>query len=148
MTTENENWHQQCASAARRVAAEAFDVSDAVLIAPNRCRAHIALARQVAMYLTHVVASISLTDIALAFSRDRTTVSHACRRIEDKRDELLFDLQIEQLEARMRRELERIKLAEVLEAKTVQKNDMAVRVGERPRYGLSVQARILPFRRN
>ncbi len=100
------------------------------------------------MYLTHVVASISLTDIALAFSRDRTTVSHACRRIEDKRDELLFDLQIEQLEARMRRELERIKLAEVLEAKTVQANDMAVRVvGERPRYGLSVQARILPFRR-
>jgi len=47
--------------------------------------------RQIAMYVSHVVLCHSLTDIGLAFGRDRTTVSHACHVIEDRRDEPGFD---------------------------------------------------------
>jgi len=140
-------WHIQCADAARRIAAVAFDVSDDALNAPNRCCAHIALARQVAMYLTHVVASVSLSDIATTFSRDRTTVSHACRRVEEKRDELIFDLQLERLEAGMRREMERIRLADILEAKCHQSSDMLLHYGRHTGSYYEHKARILPFRR-
>ena len=117
-------WHTQCADAARRIAAEAFDVSDDALNAPNR----------------------SLSDIATAFARDRTTVSYACRRVEDKRDELIFDMQLERLEASMRREMERIRMAELLEVKGLQTSDMMM---QRGRGGLFLERTtpIIPFRR-
>jgi hypothetical protein len=47
--------------------------------------------RQIAMYLCHVVLQISQSDIALAFGRNRSTVSHACHIVEDRRDEQAFD---------------------------------------------------------
>ncbi|MEJ1157976.1 helix-turn-helix domain-containing protein [Prosthecomicrobium sp. N25] len=53
----------------------------------TRGSARVALARQVAMYLCHVRLGMSLTDIGSAFGRDRTTVAHACRLIEDRRDD-------------------------------------------------------------
>ena len=56
----------------------------------RRC-ARAAFARQVAMYLAHVVYGLSLTEVAAAFGRDRTTASHACHLIEDLRDNILFD---------------------------------------------------------
>ena len=43
------------------------------------------------------------------FRRDRTTVSHACVNIEDRRDSPLFDLQLDYMEKRLR---ERIRGAE------------------------------------
>jgi hypothetical protein len=46
---------------------------------------------------------ISLARVAMAFERDRSTVSHACHRIEDRRDEPQFDQWIESLEAMARR---------------------------------------------
>jgi len=55
----------------------------------RRGRIHI---RQIAMYLARVVAQISLTDIGRAFGRDRTTVAHACRIVEDRRDDAAYDL--------------------------------------------------------
>ncbi|MEO0546345.1 MAG: helix-turn-helix domain-containing protein [Pseudomonadota bacterium] len=69
------------------------------LEAANRCKADIALARQIAMYLAHTQFSMAMTEVGLAFGRDRTTVSHACSLVEDKRDEETFDLTITQLEA-------------------------------------------------
>jgi len=69
------------------------------LEAANRCKADIALARQIAMYLAHTQFSMAMTEVGLAFGRDRTTVSHACNLVEDKRDEETFDLTIAQLEA-------------------------------------------------
>ena len=68
------------------------------LVAANRCKADIALARQIAMYLVHTQFSIAMSEVGLAFRRDRTTVSHACRLVEDKRDDDVFDLMIGQLE--------------------------------------------------
>ena len=47
--------------------------------------------RQIAMYVCHVALGISLSDIGQAFGRDRTTVSHACGVVEDRRDDPAFD---------------------------------------------------------
>lgn len=57
-----------------------------------------ARARQIAMYLSHVVFGLSLSEIGEAFGRDRTTVSYACARIEDMRDDRSFDEELCALE--------------------------------------------------
>lgn len=67
----------------------------------SRCRKQTALARQIAMYLAHVVLGRSLTEIGEAFGRDRTTVSHACALIEDMRDERAFDEEVSAFERRL-----------------------------------------------
>ena len=68
------------------------------ICAPTRRTASIAFARQMAMYLSHVALGVSLTRTGACFGRDRTTASHACRVIEEKRDDPDFDLQISRLE--------------------------------------------------
>lgn len=78
--------------------AQVFGVDAAAIDAETRGRAEVALARQVAMYLAHVACGISLTDVGRMFSRDRTTVAHACAVIEDRRDDQVFDRAIELLE--------------------------------------------------
>lgn len=65
-----------------------------LLIHPSRCRLGTARARQLAMYLSHVILGRSLTEIGDAFGRDRTTVSHACAVIEDLRDDPDFDAEV------------------------------------------------------
>ncbi|WP_343051716.1 helix-turn-helix domain-containing protein [Mycoplana rhizolycopersici] len=54
----------------------------------RRAAAHV---RQIAMYVCHVALQISFVEIAAAFGRDRTTVSHACNAVEDRRDDCAFD---------------------------------------------------------
>lgn len=73
-----------------------LDVRD--LFAPSRGRATIALARQVAMYLVHVCYGLPLSDVGAGFGRDRTTVSYACRLIEERRDDCTFDRKLSRLE--------------------------------------------------
>ncbi len=67
----------------------------------SRCKSHIADARQLAMYLLHVSLGNSMNEVGRFFGRDRTTVSHACARIEDKRDDLSFDEMVCELEDRL-----------------------------------------------
>lgn len=55
-------------------------------------------ARQVSMYIASVGFGISCTRVAAAMGRDRSTVNHACRLIEDRRDDPAFDRWIEALE--------------------------------------------------
>ena len=50
------------------------------------------------MYLAHVALGITMRDVGGLFSRDRTTVAHACSVIEDRRDEPSFDRALELLE--------------------------------------------------
>nr|MCU0605821.1 hypothetical protein [Desulfobacterales bacterium] len=64
----------------------------------TRGRARVALARQIAMYLSHVAFRVSLTDVGRIFGRDRTTVSHACAVVEDLRDDPRFDRILDLLE--------------------------------------------------
>jgi len=77
---------------------EVFAVDIARLRGESRGQAHVAQARQVAMYLMHCAFGMSFTDIGIIFSRDRTTVSHACKIIEDRRDERSFDYILNNLE--------------------------------------------------
>nr|WP_295891423.1 helix-turn-helix domain-containing protein [uncultured Devosia sp.] len=58
----------------------------------------IARARQLAMYLSHVVLGRTLSEIGEVFGRDRTTVSYACALIEDMRDDRRFDDEVAGLE--------------------------------------------------
>jgi len=62
-----------------------------------------AVARQLAMYLCHLVLSMSRNEVGRAFGRDRTTVSHAIHRIEDLREDSEFERQLLWLEATLRR---------------------------------------------
>jgi chromosomal replication initiation ATPase DnaA len=64
----------------------------------NRSRNATVRARHLAMYLAHVVFGHSLATIGEAFGRDRTTVSYACARIEDMRDDPRFDAEVCALE--------------------------------------------------
>ena len=57
-----------------------------------------AFARQVTMYLTHVVCGLSMTEVGALFARDRTTVAHACEVVEDRRDDPELDSRVERLE--------------------------------------------------
>ena len=81
--------------------AQHAEIDVAMLFHRQRCRTDTARARQLAMYLAHVVLGESLTDIGLVFGRDRTTVSYACSLIEDMRDDVDFDRKVTDLELRL-----------------------------------------------
>src|SRR3569623_26386 len=85
------------AALASMVAAERR-VAVADVLRPSRGRAEVALARQLAMYLTHVMLGRTMTEVGELFGRDRTTVSHACALIEDQRDDPRFDALVGRLE--------------------------------------------------
>lgn len=89
--------------------AQAVDlVVDAVALTTGQCRSDIfhggrgtaaqAEARQLAMYLAHTQLGMSLTRVGELFCRDKTTVSHAVPKIENKRDSDPFDARLEQME--------------------------------------------------
>lgn len=80
------------------IVSQVFAVQPNDLMRTTRGRAGVALARQLAMYLAHVVGGASLTEIGEHFRRDRTTVAHACRLIESRRDDPSFDRIVELLE--------------------------------------------------
>jgi hypothetical protein len=75
-----------------------FGVAAEILAAPTRGAPRVALARQAAMYLLHVDHALSCETIGRMFGRDRTTVSHACRVIEDSRDDIWLDCRLAALE--------------------------------------------------
>jgi hypothetical protein len=78
--------------------ATTFGVPVEALRRPSRGAAPVALARQVAMYLAHVVIGTRLTTIAHACGRDRATVRHACGVVEDRRDDPAFNRTVDLLE--------------------------------------------------
>lgn len=95
-----------CRVAAAVVAAGCGVEAD-LLFAHGRCAAPVAAARQLAMYLVHVALGMPQAEVALAFGRDRSTVAHACRRVEDLRDRADFDARVSRMEASLRWALER-----------------------------------------
>lgn len=78
--------------------ARVFGVEHEALATVTRGIARVALARQVAMYLAHVGCGLSMTAAGELFSRDRTTVAHACLTVEDRRDDPMFDRALDLLE--------------------------------------------------
>lgn len=77
----------------------AFAVGRNDLCAVTRGRCRVAFARQTGMYLARVALGMTLSDAGLLFGRDRTTASHACRLVEDLRDDPGFDALLEAMEA-------------------------------------------------
>jgi len=93
---------EAAARLAAGVAAFALDVVVDDMLSLQRGSAEVAFARQVAVYLCHIAFEMSLSRVAFAFGRDRSTVAHACHMIEDRRDDEHFDLWIGSLEAMLR----------------------------------------------
>jgi chromosomal replication initiation ATPase DnaA len=75
---------------------------DALLVS-TRGAPQAAFARQVAIYLAHVCFGLSFAAVGRMFQRDRTTVAHACRVIEDRRDDRDLDRRLTALERACRR---------------------------------------------
>lgn len=87
---------------AQHVVAFAFGETENEIAAPTRGSKSAAFARQIAMYLTHIAFSMSLARVAVAFGRDRSTVAHACRIVEDRREETALDDLLDRIEAALR----------------------------------------------
>lgn len=79
--------------------AAAFAVPLVEMRAATRRAPAVAFARQSAMYLAHVVLSLSYTEVGRLFGRDRTTAAHACRLVEDRRDDPRLDAVLGALES-------------------------------------------------
>jgi chromosomal replication initiation ATPase DnaA len=78
--------------------ADEFELDAAAVTSPTRGAPRAAYARQVAMYLAHVGFALGFETIGHAFGRDRTTVAHACRVVEDSRDDAGLDCRLATLE--------------------------------------------------
>lgn len=90
-----------CALAAR-LAASAFGVNLADVSAGTKVSVRATSARQIGIYLAHTALGFPLKTVADHFGRDRTTAAHACRQIEERREDRLFDAEIAELENLLR----------------------------------------------
>lgn len=80
------------------IVANSFDLDPQIIVQTRRGVAKVARARQILFYLLHTSLSFPLVEIAQIFGKDRTTIGHACRLIEDLRDEAEFDGFVSKLE--------------------------------------------------
>lgn len=85
-TPERDRYLQFAGKLSETTVSVIVEVPLAELRAQTRCRAQVAFARQVAMYVAHVNFGLTFSETGTYFGRDRTTVSHACRLVEDQRD--------------------------------------------------------------
>jgi hypothetical protein len=90
-----------CALAAR-LAAVSAGVAVSEIVSCARTSRRVSTARQIGIYLAHVTAGLPLVTVAGHFRRDRTTAAHACRLIEDRRDDEKFDKELSGLEDLLR----------------------------------------------
>lgn len=104
---------------AKEVVCEAHGLPHAALLDEPRGDTHLALARQIAMYLSHVVGQLTLNEVAVYFKKNRTTVSHSCTNIEDRRDSPIFDLQLEFMEKRLRERINEFRTGRGFEKKAL-----------------------------
>lgn len=58
----------------------------------------VAQVRQLGMYLAHTSFGMVMSEVAVGFARDRTTVMYACHLVEDRRDDDDFDAVVARLE--------------------------------------------------
>ncbi|MCX5497613.1 hypothetical protein OSH11_23145 [Kaistia dalseonensis] len=80
------------------VVGPALEVEAGELLASGRGSARGAYARQIAIYLACTRFGLSFTEAGQLFGRDRTTAAHACRRVEERRDERSTDQMIDRLD--------------------------------------------------
>lgn len=104
MASFNEAWPGDVdrARLATGVTAYALGLPAETIRTLARGRSEAAFGRRVAMYLCHVGFEMSFSRVSLAFGRDRSTVGHACRLVEARRDDPVFDAWIDALETALR----------------------------------------------
>ncbi|HTT96706.1 MAG TPA: helix-turn-helix domain-containing protein [Rhizomicrobium sp.] len=90
------------ASVAQLLVAQAYDVDLEAMCSAKRSDPRTALARQIAMYLSHIVLKMSFTQIGAAFGRKRSTACHALHLVENMRDDPEIDRTLLQLEVLLR----------------------------------------------
>lgn len=78
-----------------------LNVPVSLLLHHKRCERRIARARQLSMYLMHVIMQRDYADVGKVFGRDRTTVTYACALIEDLREDPEFDTLVSELETEL-----------------------------------------------
>ena len=98
-------WQESNPRVSRRTARRLCEAAAFAAAAPSRCRLASCMPRrgvrrtwQSAMYLSHVAFELPLGEVGRAFGRDRTTAAHACRLIEDRRDDPAVDAVLAALE--------------------------------------------------
>ena len=82
--------------------AMATGVPPQAMLTGLRARGKVSEARAMAMYLLHVGFALPQNRVAAAFRRDRTTISHACQKVEDMRERAELDHALSLLEACVR----------------------------------------------
>jgi chromosomal replication initiation ATPase DnaA len=81
-----------------QLVAAAFVVDRGALRSCSRGGRRAAFARQVGMYLAHTRLGFTLTAAGRLFGRDRTTAAHACKVVEERREDSEIDTVIDCLE--------------------------------------------------
>lgn len=89
---------QACAAMVIHLTALAFRLPAQEVAWARRGNPEAVRARHAAMYLMLVVMDLPLARVAVAFARDRSTVSIACSRVEDLREDGDFDRRLTILE--------------------------------------------------
>lgn len=79
----------------------AFGLKPEELHSASRGYAKAAKARQVSMYILHVSMGRTLSQAAAVFGRDRTTAAHACKVVEDLRENPKFDAVLSEIEGQL-----------------------------------------------
>ncbi|WP_417667404.1 helix-turn-helix domain-containing protein [Roseibium sp.] len=75
-----------------------FGIKPADIYGPTRGRSHIVEARHLVMYLARVEIGMTLEAVGRRYNRNRSTVSYACRCVEDRRDDPVYDLMVCEIE--------------------------------------------------
>jgi chromosomal replication initiation ATPase DnaA len=75
-----------------------FGVAGMLLHGPRRGPRRVAAARQLAIYLARVTLGVPTRLVAAHAGRDRSTIAHACRVVEARRDDPCVDAAITALE--------------------------------------------------
>jgi chromosomal replication initiation ATPase DnaA len=88
------------------IVSRVYGVSLDELRHPTRGAANVAQARQVAIYLAHVVFSLNLSALARAFGRDPSTAAYAVQRVEEMREDPQTSQTLDWLEAMLRTAME------------------------------------------
>lgn len=86
--------------------ASIYDVPVGELVHVTRGSNKAVAARQVAMYLSHIVLAMTITDLAKAFHRRPSSTLHAVRRVEAMRENAKVDLTLSWLESFLRDAME------------------------------------------
>jgi len=85
------------------VVALEFSLPQAGIIGAGKGTSDRSYARHIAMYMMYCVFGTTKSRIAEVFGRHVSTVSHACKAVEDQRDDPVFDRKLIDLENRLNR---------------------------------------------